>query len=154
MNRREPKTRLEPPAFSIYEYHPRRAQPLVWRHRRTSLIPNLPESNELGSSHDPDLIKITEIFLVPSSFLVAALGTADTNLHRAAVSALGLIVSSMWYICSREAFEAIPPPDPDLPRSRHALRTRILTFLPQVFVWGWLLSFVVHISQWNKPLGH
>ena len=34
----------------------------------------------------PDLIKTTELFLVPSSFLVAALGTADTNLHRAAVS--------------------------------------------------------------------
>ena len=52
---------------------------------------------------EPDLIKVTEIFLVPSSFLVAALGTADTNPHRAVVSLLGLIVSAFWLACSRDA---------------------------------------------------
>ena len=44
----------------------------------------------------PDLIKVTELFLIPSSFLVAALGTDDTNPHRSAVSLLGLIVSGLW----------------------------------------------------------
>jgi hypothetical protein len=55
-------------------------------------------------SPTPELIKVTEIFLIPSSFLVAALGTADTNLHRAAVSAVGLINSVLWWPSSREAF--------------------------------------------------
>ena len=41
----------------------------------------------------PNLVKLTEILLVPSSFLVAALGTADTNPHREVVSTVGLIVS-------------------------------------------------------------
>jgi hypothetical protein len=35
-----------------------------------------------STSSDPDLIKVTELLLVPNSFLVAALGTADTNPHR------------------------------------------------------------------------
>jgi hypothetical protein len=33
----------------------------------------------VSGSSDPDLVKVTEVFLVPSSFLVAALGTADSN---------------------------------------------------------------------------
>lgn len=46
----------------------------------------------MNSSSAPDLVKITEAFLIPSSFLVAALGTADTNLHRAGVSLVGLVI--------------------------------------------------------------
>lgn len=108
----------------------------------------------MGNSHDPDLIKVTEIFLVPSSFLVAALGTADSNPHRAAVSALGLIVSALWYVCSREAFNALPPPEMGVPQAQYPLRTRILTHLSLVFIWGWLISLAAHAMLWNQPLGH
>lgn len=108
----------------------------------------------MGNSHDPDLIKVTEIFLIPSSFLVAALGTADSNPHRAAVSALGLIVSSLWYLCSREAFASLPPPELGVPDARYPLRTRIMANLPLVFIWGWMLSLVAHAMLWNQPLGH
>lgn len=109
----------------------------------------------MSSQADPDLIKVTEIFLVPSSFLVAALGTADTNLHRAAVSILGLIISSLWWVCSREAISdrgaAVSQPLalPSFPR-----RTLILSWLPLIFVFGWLSSAAVHIVLWNRPLGH
>jgi hypothetical protein len=100
----------------------------------------------------PDLIKVTEIFLIPSSFLVAALGTADTNLHRAAVSAVGLIISVLWWSSSREAFfelvESVKT-NKGIQRSR----TRILYWLPLIFVVGWFGSSLVHAMLWNQPLG-
>ena len=109
----------------------------------------------MSSQADPDLIKVTEIFLIPSSFLVAALGTADTNLHRATVSLLGLIVSGFWWICSREALAE---------RSRQSgtvadvdncpRRTLILSWLSLVFVVGWFGSVIVHLVLWNQPLSH
>lgn len=105
------------------------------------------------STPDPDLIKVTEIFLIPSSFLVAALGTADTNFHRAAVSALGLIISVLWWSCSSEAFaEHVELVDSNQGLI-HRKRTRILVWLPMVFVVGWLVSVVCHGVLWNQPLG-
>jgi hypothetical protein len=101
---------------------------------------------------DPDLIKITEIFLIPSSFLVAALGTANTNPHRAAVSLLGLIVSALWLICSREAFSELRPSSPSGVRPFHPRRTHILAWLPLVFISGWLFSVVIHIWLWGHPI--
>ena len=101
----------------------------------------------MENQSDPDLIKVTEIFLVPSSFLVAALGTADTNLHRALVSLLGLIISVLWFLCSQEAIaERVSN------GSVHTLRSRIFSWLSLVFVAGWLLSTVVHAAIWNRPL--
>lgn len=100
---------------------------------------------------NPDLIKVTEIFLIPSSFLVAALGTADTNLHRAGVSLLGLIISALWWISSHEAL-AEQKLLPDVPQ-HHPRRTRIFYFLPAFFTVGWLLSTIVHIWLSNQPLG-
>lgn len=105
------------------------------------------------STHNPDLIKVTEIFLIPSSFLVAALGTADTNLHRAAVSALGLIISVLWWACSREALADIPSPEEQAASARHPVRLRILSALPWIFALGWLISMVIHLMMWNQPLG-
>ena len=75
---------------------------------------------------DPDLIKVTEIFLVPSSFLVAALGTADTNPHRAAVSLLGFIVSVLWLVCSQESLSATGSTGPGQAGPPRPRRTRIL----------------------------
>jgi hypothetical protein len=98
----------------------------------------------------PDLVKTTELFLVPSSFLVAALGTADTNLHRAAVSLLGLIVSVLWFICTCEALaEAFKK---DAEGSRTA-RIRILARFPLVFIVGWFASLVIHLLLAGRALG-
>ena len=107
----------------------------------------------MNGSPNPDLIKVTEIFLVPSSFLVAALGAADTNLHRAAVSLLGLIISILWWICSQEAAAESRPVDSAASGAVHPRRVQILTWLSLIFVAGWLLSTVIHALIWNRPLG-
>jgi hypothetical protein len=96
----------------------------------------------------PSLVKVTEIFLVPSSFLVAALGTADTNGHRAIVSLIGLIVSIFWWVCSREALADTVPTT-----TRQPNRTLLLSWLAIVFVVGWLVSLIAHLILWGRPLG-
>ncbi len=103
----------------------------------------------MSESSDPDLIKITEIFLVPSSFLVAALGTADTNPHRAAVSLLGMLVAMLWWICSHESLAERQPRDD----ARHSRRVRIMAWLAPFFTFAWILSLVAHLLLWSKPLG-
>lgn len=101
----------------------------------------------MSADSHPDLVKITEVFLVPSSFLVAAIGTADTNPHRAMISLLGLIVSAMWWVCCREAVaeQSI--------ETANKRRIRMMVRLSDVFVVGWLLSTVVHVILWTRPLG-
>src|SRR3954453_15966844 len=98
----------------------------------------------------PALVKTTELFLVPSSFLVAALGTADTNLHRACVSLLGLVISVMWLICAREAHQEAINNEPHLAK---AARTRMLKHFPLVFVGGWSFSLVMHLLLAQQALG-
>src|SRR3954471_3302997 len=98
----------------------------------------------------PDIIKITELFLVPSSFLVAALGTADTNLHRAAVSLLGLVVSVLWLTCAREAHVDTVAKDSQAAR---IARIRILAWFPLVFVIGWFASVIIHLLLAGQALG-
>lgn len=98
----------------------------------------------------PDLVKVTEIFLVPSSFLVAAIGTADTNFHRATISLLGLIISGLWWRCSHEAYReqfgtAEPRATPQ--------RIGVLLWLAIVFIAGWLLSLIIHLTLIGRPLG-
>lgn len=106
----------------------------------------------MADHSNPDLIKVTEIFLVPSSFLVAALGTADTNPHRAAVSLVGLTVSTLWWICSREALSDLVAQDSGGVASHLRRRTRILPWLAVIFVSGWLISVIIHGWLWNQPL--
>jgi hypothetical protein len=98
----------------------------------------------------PNLVKISELFLVPSSFLVAALGTADTNYHRAAVSALGLIVRLLWLACAREALVEVVSKQPEVIRTA---RIRILGWFPLVFVAGWSFSVVIHLMLVSQALG-
>jgi hypothetical protein len=102
----------------------------------------------MSSSKLPDLMKVTEIFLIPSSFMVAALGTADSNLHRAMVSAIGLLVSVFWYACSREALSEI-----SVAEERNSRRVTLLGWLSLVFLVSWLVSLVGHLVVWDKPLG-
>ena len=103
---------------------------------------------------DLNLVKVTEIFLIPSSFLVAALGTADSNPHRAGVSLIGLVSSVMWWICSREAFAEHRNSSPVAAVIGASRRIRIMSFLPIFFVGCWAVSLVAHIMLWSHPLGH
>jgi hypothetical protein len=98
---------------------------------------------------EPNLVKVTEIFLVPSSFLVAALGTADTNPHRAAVSLVGLIVSIFWIVCCKES---LPKHDPSLAMRRSARSVILALLLPLLFIIGWGASVAVHLLLWNQSV--
>lgn len=100
------------------------------------------QSNSFG------LVKVTEVFLVPSSFLVAALGAADSNPHRTLISVLGLVVSVLWWVCSHDAFAELVQEGVQTKR-----RFRVLAVLPHVFIVGWLFSAAVHAWLWNRPLG-
>jgi hypothetical protein len=102
---------------------------------------------------DPDLVKTTEIFLIPSSFLVAALGTADTNAHRAAVSLIGLVVSLKWWVCSHEALAELRRSHAEM-AATPSRRIRIMYWLPIFFAACWLVSIVAHVMLWGQPLGH
>ena len=108
----------------------------------------------MSNSPDPDLVKVTEVFLIPSSFLVAALCAADTNPHRAAVSLVGFIVSGMWWVCSHEAFAERKPAGASEGIAAHSRRIRIMHWLPLFFVGSWVVSLVIHVVLWSKPLGH
>lgn len=101
----------------------------------------------------PDLVKITEVFLVPGSFLVAALGTADTNPHRAGVSLIGLIVSILWWYCSHEALAEWKAADAETQAAARPRRMHILAWLPVIFTAGWVSSLVAHLLLWSRPLG-
>jgi hypothetical protein len=106
----------------------------------------------MNTPSDPDVVKITEVFLIPSSFLVAALGTADTNLHRAAVSLVGLVVSVLWWISSWEAL-ADRRSGQAAAESVLSRRIRIMSWLPPFFVTCWAISVVCHLMLWSQPLG-
>lgn len=101
----------------------------------------------MGQPSEPNFVKVAEIFLVPSSFLVAALGAADTNPHRAMVSALGLTISVLWWTCSREAIAELDD------GHRQKRRTKVLSSLSLIFLVGWLVSLIAHLMLWNHPLG-
>jgi len=103
----------------------------------------------MANTSDPDLIKITEIFLIPSSFLVAALGTADSNPHRAGVSLMGMVVALLWWICSHEALQERQSAD----TAQHSRRVRIMAWLAPFFTLSWAGSLVAHLLLWDKPLG-
>lgn len=102
---------------------------------------------------DPDVVKTTEVFLIPSSFLVAALGTADTNPHRAAVSLIGLVVSVLWLVCSREALAELMSDQPGKEAAPLSRRIKIMSSLPVFFILCWTASLIAHAMLWGKPLG-
>jgi|SRR5436190_23100728 len=104
-------------------------------------------------SSNPDLIKVTELLLVPSSFLVAALGAADTNPHRAAVSILGLVVSLLWWVAVHDAWvDSVTPNQGSSNVPAPPIRTRTLYWLPVIFAFGWLISTIVHAMLWSRPV--
>jgi hypothetical protein len=107
----------------------------------------------MSNASGPDLIKTTEIYLVPSSFLVAALGAADTNPHRAAVSLIGLVVSVMWWVSSREAFDDAAPSGIEPATAPCSRRVRMMLWLPVFFVGAWAVSLIGHLMLWQYPLG-
>jgi hypothetical protein len=87
-----------------------------------------------------DLAKITELFLTPSSILVAALGVARTDPLKTGISGLGFVLSILWINCSRGATAG-----------ESSMRAKILEKLPVIFIFFWVFSTIVHALLWANP---
>ena len=80
-----------------------------------------------------DVTKITEVFLVPNSIMVGALGIANTEGLKTGVSLIGLASSGLWLCCSIDALDPA-----------RALRVWILALLPIMFILLWMVSATYH----------
>lgn len=78
-----------------------------------------------------DVGKITEIFLISASILVTALGVAQTEGLKTGISALALILTTLWAICACNAGADSAP-------------AKILIWMPALFLVCWIVSFVFH----------
>ncbi|HET9712587.1 MAG TPA: hypothetical protein VFP64_11915 [Pyrinomonadaceae bacterium] len=85
-----------------------------------------------------DVVNITALFLVPASILVGALGVAQTEGLKTGISALSLILMTLWEISALEAGAA------------SSLRLQILLWMPALFLVCWIVSFVFHGSRFYK----
>ena len=87
-----------------------------------------------------ELREITQIFMLPSTFLVVALGAARTEPLKVGVSALGLVSGILWGI---GAFGI------DEQSMGTGLRAILQWVVPWVFCFAWLGSLIIHIANWS-----
>lgn len=87
----------------------------------------------------PDFVKVTEIFLVPTSILIGAFSVAATEPLKTALSLVCLIVATFWMVCLMDAW-------PDVTN----LTVRTLAGLPTLFFLGSFVSVVVHSLSWKR----
>lgn len=87
----------------------------------------------------PDFLKVTEIFLVPTSILIGAFSVATTESLKTALSLVCFIVAVFWAVCLWDAW-------PDAT----SLRVRMLAGLPALFFVGSLIAVVVHGLRWKS----
>lgn len=89
---------------------------------------------------DLDIVKLTEIFLVPGSILVGALGVARTEGLKTGISVLGLLTTLIWAFCNWDAYRAESSP---------TSRIFILAWLPLIFLVAWVISGIIHFRKWQ-----
>lgn len=86
------------------------------------------------------IVKLTDIFLVPGSILVGALGVARTEGLKTGISALGLLTTLIWAFCNWDAYLG----------GASTWRIRILAWLPLLFLVAWVISGIIHFRKWWK----
>ena len=87
-----------------------------------------------------DVVKTTEIFLLSGSILVGALGVARTEGLKSGISALGLYLTVLWFVCVWGAYGAEPNTKP--------WRLTMLAWMPAVFLVSWIVSFAIHVQKY------
>jgi len=87
-----------------------------------------------------NIVKLTEIFLVPGSILVGALGVARTEGLKTGVSALGFLITLIWAFCNWDAYP---------PVSLRSSRISVLAWLPLLFLVAWVISGIIHFRKWQ-----
>src|SRR5687768_13691631 len=92
-----------------------------------------------------DIVKVTEVFLVPSSILVGALGVARTEGLKSGISALGFLLTVLWLICVCGAYGAASTPKP--------WRLTMLVFMPALFLVSWSISLRIHVKNYLNEKG-
>lgn len=88
---------------------------------------------------NPDIVKLTEIFLVPTSILVGSLGIARTEPLKTGISIIGFVMSLLWLIGAWSS-------KPNTPKTADWL----LLFLPVLFLICWLITTLVHAYLWRN----
>lgn len=89
---------------------------------------------------DLNIVKLTEIFLIPGSILVGALGVARTEGLKTGISALGLVSTLIWACCNMDAYGSL---------SSRSWRISVLAWLPLLFLVAWVISGVIHFRKWQ-----
>jgi hypothetical protein len=92
-----------------------------------------------------DVVKVTEVFLVPGSILVGALGVARTEGLKSGISAIGLLLTALWLVCIFGAYWGASPPKP--------WRLMMLVFMPWLFLVSWGVSLRVHVTKYCREQG-
>jgi len=92
-----------------------------------------------------DVVKATEIFLIPGSILVGALGVARTEGLKSGISALGLLLTVLWLVCLWGAYGAASTPKP--------WRLTILLWMPAIFFVSWSISLRIHVKNYLREKG-
>lgn len=88
---------------------------------------------------DPNLVQVTEIFLVPTSILIGAFSIASTEPLKTSLSIICVIIAIMWIIC---VYDAWPP--------YLTLGAKTLAFFPILFFASAIISTCVHSNLWYQ----
>jgi hypothetical protein len=87
----------------------------------------------------PNLISVSQMFLVPSSILFGALGVAPTEPLKTLISFLGSITSLIWFYRVLESTGAAP------------IDWGTTLALAGIFAATWLISLGAHGWAWAHP---
>lgn len=87
-----------------------------------------------------ELIQFANMFLITNGLFFAALGATETSNDKLKVglSIAGLLVSLFWITCTMDV------------KLSHELKNKefVLSFMPLVFILGWIISFSIHANNW------
>jgi hypothetical protein len=97
--------------------------------------------DELTNAVKDQLIPLATLFLPSSTILITALGVAKTEGLKTGVSALGLIISALWFWCNY---------DSAIELGELTVRVWVLTFLPLFFSACWIISLRIHGANYQS----
>jgi hypothetical protein len=88
---------------------------------------------------EPTVLEITNVFLLPASVLIGALGVAEREGIKIGISAMCGVVAGLWQVSSYDAMLV-----------GAELRTQILGWFPSLFIAFSIVSFFYHLCQYFK----
>lgn len=83
-----------------------------------------------------DLLNLSQVFLIPATILVGALGVAGNESLKVGISILGLVFAVLWSIAAIDAGNALG--------RTASVREWILILLPTFCIAVWLICVLIH----------